>query len=113
MQKEWVLVRAGGKTLDCDTVILVDDRALEEDGFITMLSSNSGSQTKHAFYALAQMALIQFQDDGRQASTRLLQVWPSAEPVPGRYLFWLIPICQGASSLRQPTDSVPAGSDWM
>jgi len=63
MQKEWITVRTGGKALDCDTVILVGDRALEEDGHITMFSSNSGPQTKHEFYALAQMAFIQFQDE--------------------------------------------------
>lgn len=63
MESEWITVRTGGKILDCDTVILVDHRALEEEGHITMLSSNSGPQTKHEFYALAQMALIQFQDE--------------------------------------------------
>ena len=63
MQKEWITVVGGGKTVDCDTVIFVGERALEEDGHIMMLSSNSDPQTKHEFYALAQMALIQFQDE--------------------------------------------------
>ena len=63
MQKEWISVRTHGKTLDCNTVILVSERALDTDGQIIMLSSNTGPQTKHEFYALAQMAFIQFQDD--------------------------------------------------
>jgi hypothetical protein len=69
MESEWITVRAGGKTLECDTLILVDDRALEEEGHITMLSSNSGPQTKHEFYALSQMALIQFQDEELEVSS--------------------------------------------
>lgn len=62
MKDETIVVQAGTKNLDCDTVILVGAMAIEQDGHITLLSRNIGSQTKHEFYALAQMALIQFQD---------------------------------------------------
>jgi hypothetical protein len=63
VKKKWIAVRTDGKSLDCDTVILVGAMAVEQDGHITMLSTNVGQQTKHEFHALAQMAFIQFQDE--------------------------------------------------
>jgi hypothetical protein len=62
MQKEWITVRTRANTLNCDIVILVGAMAAKEDGHITMLSRNSGPQAKHAFHALAQVVLIQYQD---------------------------------------------------
>jgi hypothetical protein len=58
-----IQLQAGdGAALSCRTVILVPDIALSEAGHIKMLSVNTGPQTKHEFHALAQTALIRFQD---------------------------------------------------
>ena len=58
-----ISLRAGdGAALKCRTIILVPDLALSEAGHIKMLSENTGPQTKHEFHALAQTALIRFQD---------------------------------------------------
>lgn len=62
MNPKSMIVRIGNASWDCQTVVLVGAAAVERDGHITMLSANTGSNTKHEFYALAQTALIQFQD---------------------------------------------------
>ncbi len=46
----------------CAAVILVPDAALDEAGHIKLLSMTDGAHSKHEFYALAQMALMQFED---------------------------------------------------
>jgi hypothetical protein len=62
MQNQQIAVDAGGKRYKCDTAIIIDVRALKADGHISMFSKNSGDHTTHEYYALAQMALFQFQD---------------------------------------------------
>jgi hypothetical protein len=68
MEKGRISVVAEGTALDCETAILVGTLALEEDGHVTMLSTHSGPQTKHEFYALAQMALFQLQEEELEVS---------------------------------------------
>jgi len=65
---------AGETALSCRTVLLVPETALSEAGQIKMFSVNSGPQTKHEFHALAQTALIRFQD-------RELAITPVTEPI--------------------------------
>jgi hypothetical protein len=55
-------ISAGDKLFNCHTLILVPDTALSEPGYIRTFSTGTGIQGKHAFYALAQTAYIQFQD---------------------------------------------------
>ncbi|RJP55042.1 MAG: hypothetical protein C4549_09000 [Deltaproteobacteria bacterium] len=62
MRKQFVMVCADGKTLHCDTVIVVPETAIAEAGYIRMLSTNVGPQSKHGFHALAQMAFMQYED---------------------------------------------------
>jgi hypothetical protein len=70
MKKEPIRVYAGeNEALDCSVVILVPEIAISEAGHIKAYSCNSGAQTKHEFYAVAQMALIQFQDEELDATT--------------------------------------------
>lgn len=47
---------------NCVAVILVPETALAEPGHISTFAANQTGQSKHEFYALAQMALIQFED---------------------------------------------------
>jgi hypothetical protein len=46
--------------LDCTTVIVVPEQALIEAGHIRCLSEDQTGQSKHEFYALGQMAFIQY-----------------------------------------------------
>ncbi len=48
--------------IECMAVILVPEIALAEPGHIRTFASNQTAQSKHEFYALGQMALIQFED---------------------------------------------------
>lgn len=45
------------------TAIVVPEIALEEPGYILTLSAVASGHAKHEFFALAQMAYYQFQDD--------------------------------------------------
>ncbi len=47
---------------ECMAVILVPEIALAEPGYIRTFAANQTAQSKHEFYALGQMALIQFED---------------------------------------------------
>ncbi len=62
MRESYLHLRAGESALSCRTVLLVPETALSEAGYIKMFSVNSGPQTKHEFHALAQTALVRFQD---------------------------------------------------
>ena len=59
------------KTLfkECTTVIMVPEKALEEAGYIQMLSEKHDSASKHEFHAMAQMAYYQYQDDELDTET--------------------------------------------
>jgi len=58
-----ISVAGDDKTFECSAVVLVPDVVLSEPGHIRTLSVDSGPQAKHAFYALAQTAAFQFQDE--------------------------------------------------
>ncbi|MCP4344590.1 MAG: hypothetical protein GY795_03565 [Desulfobacterales bacterium] len=56
-------ISAGNQpTIECMAVILVPEIALTEPGHIRTFAANQTAQSKHEFYALGQMALIQFED---------------------------------------------------
>ena len=74
MEKSALHLRAGETVLSCRTVLLVPETALSEAGHIKMFSVNSGPQTKHEFHALAQTALVRFQD-------RELAITPVTGPI--------------------------------
>ena len=48
---------------DCESVILVPERALQEAGFIKTFTIKESGHAKHEYHALAQMAYFQYQDD--------------------------------------------------
>ncbi|MBW2108575.1 MAG: hypothetical protein JRI36_07930 [Deltaproteobacteria bacterium] len=93
MSTEFVVVRVGGESWDCETVILVGAEAVEHDGHITMLSANTGPNTKHEFYALAQTALIQFQDEE-------LEIQPVKEPLRAQWADQAHDIASGLALCR-------------
>jgi len=74
MEESALNLRAGETALSCRTVLLVPETALSEAGHIKMFSVNSGPQTKHEFHALAQTALVRFQD-------RELAITPVTDPI--------------------------------
>ena len=54
---------AGLSVSDCESLILVPLRALEEAGYIKTFTVKDSSHAKHEFHAMAQMAYFQYQDD--------------------------------------------------
>lgn len=48
---------------DCETVIVVPEKAMNEAGYIQMFSVKDSGHAKHDYHALAQMAYFQLQDD--------------------------------------------------
>ncbi len=56
-------IEGGGfQAMPCSAVILVPEKALQEAGFIRMLAAEQTAQSKHEFQALAQTALMRFED---------------------------------------------------
>lgn len=63
-QKEVISVfLEGNETYSCSAAIMVPDIVLSEAGHIRTFSTQAGPQAKHEFYAIAQTAFIQFQDN--------------------------------------------------
>ncbi|HBG18314.1 MAG TPA: hypothetical protein DDY32_03315 [Desulfobulbaceae bacterium] len=48
---------------NCETVIVVPEKAVGEAGYIQMFSVKDSGHAKHEYHALAQMAYFQLQDD--------------------------------------------------
>ena len=61
------------------TAILVPDIALSEAGHIRTLSADAGPQDKHAFFAIAQTAYMQFQDEELKVSISDLPMMVTGE----------------------------------
>ena len=49
--------------MECASVIVVPEMALQEAGYIKTLTTAEEANAKHEFFALAQMALFQYQDE--------------------------------------------------
>lgn len=47
----------------CTSVIIVPEIAVSEPGYIKTMTTNADAHSKHEFYAMAQMAYYQNQDD--------------------------------------------------
>lgn len=59
-------IQITGDTLqidDCVSVILVPEIALTEPGYIKTLTVSADAHSKHEYFAMAQMAYYQYQDD--------------------------------------------------
>ncbi len=48
---------------ECESIIIVPERAVKEPGYIQTLTVKTHASSKHEFSAMAQMAYFQFQDD--------------------------------------------------
>lgn len=48
---------------DCVSIILVPEIAVSEPGYIKTMTTSAEAHSKHEFYAMAQMAYYQYQDD--------------------------------------------------
>ena len=51
------------RVADCIGVVLVPENALAEPGYIRTMTANREAHAKHEFFAMAQMAYYQYQDD--------------------------------------------------
>ena len=48
---------------DCESIIIVPERAVQEAGYIKTFTIKDSAHAKHEYHAMAQMAYFQFQDD--------------------------------------------------
>ncbi len=48
---------------DCNSAIIVPERAVNEAGYIKTLTENSGAHSKHEFQAMAQTVYYRYQDE--------------------------------------------------
>ncbi len=51
-----------GNVIECSAVILVPEEALEEAGYISIITAGARAHDKHSFHALAQTALMRFEE---------------------------------------------------
>lgn len=59
-----VMIRIEDKVVaECKCVIVIPEKAVEEAGYIQLLSGEQDGGSKHEFHALSQMAFYQYQDD--------------------------------------------------
>jgi hypothetical protein len=48
--------------IECGSVIIIPEKAVEEAGYIRTMAAGASAHSKHAFHAMAQMALYQYED---------------------------------------------------
>lgn len=59
-----ILVKTGEVAeFECESVILIPERAIAEPGHIKVYTVKDSAHAKHEYHAMAQMAYFQFQDD--------------------------------------------------
>jgi len=59
-----IVIASGEKILaECESVIIVPERSIEEAGYIKMFTVKEDAHAKHEYHAMAQMAYFQYQDD--------------------------------------------------
>lgn len=51
------------KVSECESVIIIPEIAVQEQGYIQTLTIKDQANAKHEFHAMAQMAYFQYQDD--------------------------------------------------
>ncbi|MBE0586391.1 MAG: hypothetical protein IH612_21830 [Desulfofustis sp.] len=52
-----------GMTVECSAVIVIPEQAIQEAGYIKMMTGPGGTVDKHGLHALAQTACYRFQDE--------------------------------------------------
>lgn len=57
------IATADGRKIECDSIIVVPERALTEAGFIRAFTVKENAHAKHEYHTLAQMAYFQYQDE--------------------------------------------------
>jgi hypothetical protein len=57
------VVSADGLKVECETVVIVPEKALTEAGFIRAFTMKAHAHAKHEYQTLAQMAYFQYQDE--------------------------------------------------
>lgn len=63
------IIFEGNSIENCNSVIIVPVKAIEEHGYIQTLTAKNDASSKHEFHAMAQMAYFQFQDDELEITT--------------------------------------------
>ncbi|RKZ92438.1 MAG: hypothetical protein DRQ43_09050 [Gammaproteobacteria bacterium] len=63
MKKSILITTDKGITVDCVSIIIVPEIALEEAGYIKMFTVKDAANAKHEYHAMAQMAYFQYQDE--------------------------------------------------
>lgn len=59
-----IKVQIGENTIiQCDSVILIPKKALEEAGYLKVLSMQDSGSAKHEYHAMSQVVYFQHQDD--------------------------------------------------
>jgi hypothetical protein len=102
MKGDLIQVRSAGKKhCDCLAVVLVPDITLSELGHVRTISVNTGTQAKHEFYALAQTAHMQFQDDE-------LTLTPVGSPIEVTVGHETFPIAAGLVLCRRASGGIEA-----
>ncbi len=48
---------------ECESIVIVPERAIQEAGYIKTFTIKDSAYAKHEYHAMAQMAYFQFQDD--------------------------------------------------
>lgn len=51
------------KLTECESVIIIPEKAIDEPGYITAHTTKDSAHAKHEYHAMAQMAYFQHQDD--------------------------------------------------
>ena len=63
MEKSIRITSDENVVVDCVSIIIVPENALNEAGYIKMFTVKDAANAKHEYHAMAQMAYYQFQDD--------------------------------------------------
>jgi hypothetical protein len=51
------------KITECESVIIIPEKAISEPGYIVMHTTKDSANAKHEYHAMTQMAYFQYQDD--------------------------------------------------
>ncbi len=63
MKKSILITSDENVLVDCVSIVIVPENALNEAGYIKMFTIKDAANAKHEYHAMAQMAYYQFQDE--------------------------------------------------
>lgn len=63
MKKEITLKFETSQDLECETIVIIPEKAIDEPGYIKAFTTKDSANAKHEYHAMAQMAYFQYQDD--------------------------------------------------